>query len=229
MNLAVFDVDGTLTDTSGVDARCFVRALEEAFGVADGSSDWEEYLHVTDSGITREVFDRKYERPPTGAETQVFIDRFLALLQEDFRSEPGGFAEIPGAGHLVDALPRVSHWRAGIATGGWRTSAEFKMRCAGIPFDEVPLATADDGISREEIIGASISRARVEYSVDRFSKIVSVGDGSWDLKTAKNMDLSFIGVGDEGRLRELGAPDVVTDFEDVAGFVRLLEIVEPLT
>ena len=229
MNLVVFDVDGTLTDTSGVDARCFVGALEGAFGVADGSSDWEEYVHVTDSGITREVFDRKYGRPPTAAETQVFVDRFLALLQEGFRSEPGDFAEIPGAGHLVDALPRISDWKVGIATGGWRASAMFKMRCAGIRFDGAPLATANDGISREEIIGACISRARDEYAVDRFSKIVSVGDGSWDLKTAKNMDLPFIGVGDEGRLRELGAPYVVTDFEDVAGFVRLLETVDPLT
>ena len=229
MKLAVFDVDGTLTDTNDVDARCFVRALERAFDVADGSSDWEEYVHVTDSGITREVFGRKYGRPPTASETQVFVDRFLELLQGAFRSEPGDFEEIPGAGDLVEALPRISDWKVGIATGGWRASAEFKMRCAGIPFDGVPLTTANDAISREEIIGACISRARVVYSVDRFSKVVSVGDGNWDLKTAKNMGLPFIGVGDDAPLRRLGAPYVVTGFEDVAGFARLLEMVEPLT
>ncbi len=160
MELVVFDIDGTLTDTNEVDARCFVRALELAFDVADGSSNWEDYLHVTDSGITREVFRRRYDRLPEASETEVFVERFLELLGDAFRSDPGEFEEVSGAGHLLETLPVASDWRVGMATGGWRASAEFKLRCADIPLDGVPISTANDAVSREEIFRQCVSRAR---------------------------------------------------------------------
>lgn len=33
MILAVFDIDGTLTDTSKIDAACYVQAFQETFGI----------------------------------------------------------------------------------------------------------------------------------------------------------------------------------------------------
>jgi len=35
MNLVVFDLDGTLTDTNAVDDECFVQALRIAFKIGD--------------------------------------------------------------------------------------------------------------------------------------------------------------------------------------------------
>ncbi len=34
LRLAVFDIDGTLTDTCGLDAECFAAAVTSVFGVA---------------------------------------------------------------------------------------------------------------------------------------------------------------------------------------------------
>ena len=56
MKLAVFDLDGTLTSTTGVDGECFVRALEDTLQITDVNCSWLDYEHVTDSGIFGEVF-----------------------------------------------------------------------------------------------------------------------------------------------------------------------------
>lgn len=49
--LAIFDIDGTLTDTNGVDDECYRAAVGEAIGVAEGDIDWSGAAHVTDSEI----------------------------------------------------------------------------------------------------------------------------------------------------------------------------------
>ena len=51
MRLAVFDLDGTLTRTTGVDDECFVRAMSEELGVGGFCTDWAEYPHSTDQGL----------------------------------------------------------------------------------------------------------------------------------------------------------------------------------
>src|SRR5439155_18578760 len=51
--LAIFDIDGTLTDTNGVDDDCYRIAIAEALGVAPSAIDWSGAAHVTDSEIFR--------------------------------------------------------------------------------------------------------------------------------------------------------------------------------
>ena len=56
------------------------------------------------------------------------------------------------------------------------------------------LVTASEHVTREEIVTAAIMAAISRHggSPDR---IVSVGDGLWDLKTAEALGLSFLGIG----------------------------------
>jgi hypothetical protein len=51
--LAIFDIDGTLTATNAVDDECYARAVAEMLGVAPEAIDWSGTPHVTDSGIAR--------------------------------------------------------------------------------------------------------------------------------------------------------------------------------
>jgi phosphoglycolate phosphatase-like HAD superfamily hydrolase len=64
VKLAVFDIDGTLTDTEAVDTERFVSAFRQEFGLRLDELDWGAYPHATDSGITREVFQRTFSREP---------------------------------------------------------------------------------------------------------------------------------------------------------------------
>src|SRR5215211_1125098 len=51
--LAIFDIDGTLTDTTGVDDECYRLAVAEALDLSPDVIDWSGAAHVTDSEIFR--------------------------------------------------------------------------------------------------------------------------------------------------------------------------------
>jgi phosphoglycolate phosphatase-like HAD superfamily hydrolase len=228
VNLAVFDLDGTLMNTSQVDGDCFLAALDIEFGLApaDFETDLAAYTHVTDSCILHQVFERARLRPPTAEERQRFIDRFVCLLEQAHRSDPALFREVPGASEVLATLGQDPDWAFGVATGGWRASADFKLSTAGLLLGDAPFASANDALSREEIVMGCIRLARRRCGVRRFAKIVSIGDGAWDVRTARALGLPFIGVGEASRLQAYGAGHVVPDFCDPDVFLGLLVKIE---
>ena len=54
MHLVVFDVDGTLVDSSEINGRLYREAVETELGIKV-DDDWSRYRHVTDSGILNEI------------------------------------------------------------------------------------------------------------------------------------------------------------------------------
>jgi phosphoglycolate phosphatase-like HAD superfamily hydrolase len=223
MKLAVFDLDGTLLQTGDVDRRCYVQSIAEVFGIRGASTDCRDYTHVTDSGITREVVERHQGRSPTEEELTRVVDRFLELLKVECAGSRSAFEPVPGAMELVRRLVMDTDWQVAIATGGWRASAEFKLTCAEFPRDGIPIATADDAISREEIVQRAIDRAAERYGGNGFTRVVSIGDGVWDVQTARNLDLPFVGIGSHETLTSIGTEWGAGDFLDHVGFVKMLE------
>lgn len=217
MNLAIFDIDGTLTKTDHVDDICFVQALADAHGITDVNTDWAAYPHTTDSAILSYVFQEQLNRAPEQAEVQNFKRCFLGLLEDHRAKDSSLFTQIDGAGSMLRRLNQEAQWRAAIATGGWRVSATLKLTVAGIDVNEFPAAFADDGFSREQILQSAILKSQMQYEQLRFDRVVSVGDGLWDVRAARSMNFSFVGVGsgtNEEKLRRAGASHVLTDFSD---------------
>jgi phosphoglycolate phosphatase-like HAD superfamily hydrolase len=108
----------------------------------------------------------------------------------------------------------------------------MKLRAASINYHGIPGGFAEDGVAREAIVGAAISRSQNHYRQDNFDRIVSVGDGVWDVRTAARLGLAFIGVASGARaemLREAGAKHVIPDFEDDDRFFEWLEEAEAPT
>ena len=64
----VFDIDGTLTRSTGVDDECFVRAMRDEVGLSGFDCDWANYPHATDSGLTQEIVRRQTGREATAGE-----------------------------------------------------------------------------------------------------------------------------------------------------------------
>src|SRR5262245_37843141 len=105
----------------------------------------------------------------------------------------------------------------------------MKLRVASINYQGVPGGFAEDGVARESIVSAAVSRSRSHYGRENFDRIVSVGDGVWDVRTAARLGLAFVGVGSGERaemLSEAGAGHVIPDFEDVDRFFVYLEKAE---
>ena len=215
MQLAVFDVDGTLTDTTKVDAVCFLRTFAEELGITL-HSDWIDYTSPTDSGITLQAFQERFGRSPSADEVAALRRRFVGLLEQSFRDAPDGCRAVPGAPALLDRLRATPGWEVAIATGCWKASALLKLRNAAVNVDDVPAAFADDAATRDDILTLAVARSRERYGHD-FERVVYVGDGVWDVRTAMRLNVPFVGVGrDEhaARLRREGATHVVPDLTD---------------
>lgn len=226
MRLAIFDIDGTLTETNEVDSVCFVRAMADAHAVAEMNTDWGAYAHTTDSYITREVLRAQFGRAPEDAERDKFISRFVSLLEESRARDASVFGEVAGASAALARLRGEPGRAVAIATGCWRESGLLKLSAAGLEAEGVPAAFAEDGVSREEILLAALARAREFYGGEGFGRVVSLGDGLWDVSAARNLGFAFVGVGGGERaamLRDAGASHVIEDFKDYGRLLACLD------
>jgi len=229
MKLAIFDIDGTLTNTNDVDNECFVKSLAEANAITEIDTDWAAYPHTTDSGITLHIFQEKFGRNPEETELSKFKCCFIDMLNEQYQSNSLSFAEIAGASIALNRVKRESDWAVAIATGCWRESALLKLRAAKIDIDGIPAAYAEDGLSREEILQAAVSQSLEQYQLGSFRKIVSIGDGLWDVRTARRLNFTFLGVGcgeSAAMLHQAGARHVIENFADYDQLVRFLNEAE---
>jgi beta-phosphoglucomutase-like phosphatase (HAD superfamily) len=203
-SLAVFDIDGTLTDTNAIDSECFVEALEAEYGIHSIDTDWSSYPHTTDRGIVREILRRAWSREAEEHELAAHRERFVELLS---RHESRA---IPGAIEFLRFL-RGRGWSVVLCTGAWRDSARVKLRTAGFP-DDLPLSSCDEAESREDIVRNGIA---LMPPADR---VVVFGDAVWDVRAARNLGLPFIGVGSRS-----GAESAIDDYRDAEGVLALME------
>ncbi len=225
MQLAIFDIDGTLANTNPVDSRCYVRAVREEIGVDLKDTKWSDFTFVTDSGISVQIFERYLGRAPATAELLKLQQRFRDLLAQAADERPESFSEVPGASEALQRLRSDPDWAVAIATGSWRACALVKLAAAGLSTDGLPAAFADDGLAREDILTTAQARALQAHSMACFSRVVSIGDAPWDVQTARRLGLPFIGVRaheEAVALEEWGASHVLHDYTDFDLLLRCL-------
>ena len=228
MKLAIFDIDGTLTNTNGVDSECFIKALAESHAITEINTNWAEYPHTCDSGITLHIFQEKFGRPPEETELRKFKSCFVNLLN-GLLSSGRVFLGRGGAGGALAA-------RGG---GGGRGGGRRSRRWGGPPRVGVESGEGMRGGRPRRVCGRWIVERRNPasrggeiagwYRQDSFDKIVSVGDAVWDVGAAARLKFAFLGVGDgesAARLRQAGARQVIENFIDYAQLVRRLNEAE---
>lgn len=213
--LILFDIDGTLTRTGAADTMAVGPAFERTYGFPLTYDDWNAYGHITDSAIPDWELRNLHGRGVMASELEAFgqeLDRELSAIHS---RQPEMFQAVRGANAAIQHVQSLEHAQAAIATGCLKASALFKLRAGSIDFEGIPAGFAEDGISREEIVLAAIDRAS-DHTGATFSRILSIGDGLWDIKTAANLGLDFLGIDAEGtgKLKEAGAEHVMTDYSD---------------
>src|SRR3954447_25851487 len=104
--LVIFDIDGTLCDTSGVDDECFRATASAMLGIPAQLSTWEDSPHITDLGIVEWLWTRHLGRLPTQQEVAAFVTQFEAALGNELQRAPERFAAITGASRLIARLER---------------------------------------------------------------------------------------------------------------------------
>jgi phosphoglycolate phosphatase-like HAD superfamily hydrolase len=225
MHLVVFDVDGTLTDSSEVEDECLWQAAREVLRLPNDHSPWiDDLRHVTDLCKVSQHCEKRFGRPITSSEVELVRKRLVQLLQDSPAARNSKLSQIAGASEALSRVSAARGFAIAIATGCFLSLAEFKLRGAGIFDASVPLAGSDYALSREEIMLNAARQAAQKHKVE-FSDFTYVGDGIWDVKAARNLGWNFIGVGTGERaeaLRRSGAVKIIPHFEPPRKFLDLL-------
>ncbi len=198
--LIVFDIDGTLTDSVSLHKAAFIEAIKY-IGIEDIDHHFKDYLHHTDSYISKTIYEK--------ATSSIFgtdqFNRFASKLNGIIRSKR--ITEIKGALEQVHFFEKETEYAVVFATGSLILPAEHKLAQIHIEFEPWQLVGADHIYDREGIVSLAIERAKKHLDIPEFEQIVSFGDGLWDLITANNLGLDFIGIGQANKeiLRKNGA------------------------
>ena len=227
LNLCViFDIDGTLCDTNEVDEHCYRCAAGAALVIPEAQVDWTGVDEITDSAIARCLWQRHRTGAPNPAEIKAFQLDFIRRLQAEQLADGQRFRPVTAARTFVDSLDAAGAI-LGIGTGGWRVSAEFKLKAAALP-TELLYATADDSEVCSEIFALACLRAKAHAGESL--ETVFIGDTVRDVATARELGWRFLGIGSGAKARDLhgaGARIVVADYVDLAPQVLVQQAFVP--
>ncbi len=187
-SIAVFDIDGTLLDSSDVDFKLYMESVQAVLGDVEFRDDWAAYEHVSDLGILRSIIRDNGLSHEAALIAQV--KRVFVQSMDDYLQTHGPFNEVPGALDFVRALRRSSDTDVAYATGGWKATATLKLQASGFPLDDLPLATSDEYEDR-----VSIMRSAVSALSQPVSGITYYGDGIWDQLACEQLGWNFVAVG----------------------------------
>jgi phosphoglycolate phosphatase-like HAD superfamily hydrolase len=189
MNLIVFDIDDTLTKSEYQHQLAFVNTMKE-FGITNINQNWRAYEHHTDSYILK----KNYENNFSGKFDTSFIDDFENRMTEIILTLTS-VSEIIGAKNIIKYFNNKVEYVISFATGSLLKPAFVKLNQSGIGYNAEIVVGSNEIYEREGIVEKAIEKAKKFYKVNAFSNIISVGDGIWDAKAARNLGIHFIGIG----------------------------------
>jgi len=212
----IFDIDGTLTDTTEVDDKCFISAFRTVFGPDIRDVNWSKLTNITDWGIVEELVKSNLNQRLESSDVQKMKAELLDLLEAELAANKTQFNEIPGARLFYQDILRDPNFKVGIATGAWEESAEIKLSVIGIDPHKVCFSNSNYHKTREEITSDVIQQLKTKFH-DLPEEIIYFGDGTWDYKTCQNLGIKFIGIDNKGneKLKKLGAKLLFKDFMNV--------------
>ena len=190
MHLVMFDIDGTLVDSAGFETKLYLEAVRSVVNV-EIDSDWNNYEHVSDSGILAEVVRRARVADDGALEARV-QRHFVSLIRGHLQRSPDTVREIAGAKRLVERLLELPNVRVGVATGGWEPTAKLKLAHVGIDVGRLGFASSSDAHARTEIMQLAAQRAMQGGAYERATYF---GDGPWDRRASAALGYDFIAVG----------------------------------
>ncbi|WP_310424130.1 HAD family hydrolase [Chamaesiphon sp. VAR_48_metabat_135_sub] len=224
MHLIMFDLDGTLVDSTTIDSDCYLQALVDVFGFDLDRIDrnWSNYPHITDAGILQTLCQTELGRDPNVAEISYYQQRFLELLTITVSKQP--LQPIFGAKEILDRLNAEPNYAIALATGAWEQTAQFKLQQTGLDKIIVPMACSDDARARTDIMKCAYQRSIEFYQQSQFETVTYVGDGVWDGVASKHLDYHFVGIGTGKRVVDLLATGAKCVFPHYQNLVEIMSI-----
>jgi HAD superfamily hydrolase (TIGR01509 family) len=199
----LFDVDGTLVDTTFLHATCWGEALRQ-HGQYVPMAD----LHHAIGMSSDQLLDRCLGEDRDRGADDALVDTHLALYKQWW----GRLSPLPGAPDLLRACTKRG---LDVVLASSASEEELSALTSALDADDaVGTATsssdADTGKPAPDILQAALDRSGL--AADR---VVFVGDAVWDGRAAQRAGVTFIGLTCGGSpasdLREAGAVEVWKD------------------
>lgn len=219
MKLIIFDIDGTLLNSTAIDDGCLTRTFKDLYSISINEDEWNKFKNNstgTDIELSNLIFKSKFNIEPDNKEINKIKKHFHQLLLLSFESQKEAFEEIPGAREIFIELTNKKDYIVGISTGSWKLSALIKLKKLSIIPNGIPFSHADKFSNRTEILKDTINQAKLKHKINEFGKIIYIGDGVWDFKATKELGIDFIGIDSKRNniLKDIGAPIVFENFAD---------------
>lgn len=215
MHQIIFDIDGTLLNSVQIDSECYIQAFSDVYNIELNGADWNDYTHVTDNGLAYEIFEKHEGHPPSHQEIDRLKHQFLKLL----RSRIAEIREITGVREFLKTIEVHQEIHTSFATGAWEEAAILKLSVIDYKPSKEILTSSNEDHRRSEILKIAISKAEKKAINDNLW-VTYVGDGLWDMKVAKEVNVDFIGIDfmKTGLLEKAGAENVLYDWTNIQQF-----------
>lgn len=217
MKLFLFDLDGTLCQTYYADDNSFVKAATEVIGAPFDKNSWKGCEHLTDSAIFEHFYTSTKLVKPTDSVVKQMQSIFISILEDKFKNDQSFFKEIPGASKFVNYINSQTNCSVGVATGGWKHIAEFKLKNIGLDTSKFDLIGSDDHHSKKDFTSSLIDSMKTKLGISAFDHIYYFGDSLYDKTCCEILGIEFIGIDykNDNRLTESGVSRVYNHFEEI--------------
>jgi phosphoglycolate phosphatase-like HAD superfamily hydrolase len=186
MRLLLFDIDGTLINSSRIGRAALGRALVDVFGTA-GALESYEFAGKTDRRIVHDLMIGEGWLEEAVRERHEQLDERMAVAgQALFTAET--IWPCPGVLPLLDSLRRREDVILALLTGNIRHTVPLKLAAAGIdPALFMTGAYGSDSFDRNELFAVALDRVRRETGHHFTGEdVVIIGDTPADIRCARS-------------------------------------------
>ncbi len=212
----LFDIDGTLINTSGAGAASWRLAFDELYGIPADIGKFTD-TGMTDPVVGRKTFEAELKREPESKEFTRLMERRNFHLHQTVR-ESKGYEVLPGVDELLSELIDGGYL-LGIVTGNVEAAAHIKLHRANLNRFFSFGGYGSDSEERGELTKIALQRASLVYGAEvERDRAFSVGDTPLDVTGAHAAGIECVGVGSHhysaDQLREAGADYAITSLTE---------------
>jgi len=214
----LFDIDGTLLDTSGAGKRGFAAAFAELFQITEISSD-VKFAGRSDRAIALDLMEL-HGVEPSPEHWQQFSESYLKHLEAALPRCQGRV--LPGVVELLDKLKTMDRVLLGLLTGNVKQGATRKLAQYGLADRFKFGGFGDVWKDRNDIAKEAIEQARFQARGELNGTMV-IGDTVNDVTCARSIGAFAVAVATGGATREellAAGPDLLlADLTEVEGLL----------